>query len=277
MRRQCDIAFTKMHGLGNDFIVLDARERPFELGEKALRSLADRKRGVGCDQVLVIDPASNGAHADMRIFNSDGSPAQACGNGTRCVARLLMDEAGTDMLTIRTVAGNLACTRQDGIVTVDMGKARDHWADILLASAADTDRLDITEGPLSGPVAVNIGNPHLVFFVEAVEDVPLATLGPVLEHHPLLPERANIEIVQVLDRTHLRMRVWERGDGITQACGSGACAAAIAAHRRGVADRAVTVTLDGGDLHIVYREDGHALMSGPTAISFTGTLPLGAG
>lgn len=278
MQQERAIPFVKMHGLGNDFVVIDAREQPFAPGETALRSLADRRRGVGCDQILVIGRPANGtADADMAIFNSDGSPAQACGNGTRCVASLLMDEAASDAITIHTVAGDLACTRSGGIVTVDMGPARTDWADIPLASPADTLNLDITQGPLAAPVAVNIGNPHLVFFVEDAEAVDLPAHGPVLEHHPMLPERANIEIVQVLDRSHLRMRVWERGDGITQACGSGACASAVAAHRRGLADSSVTVTLDGGDLLIEVRGDGHVLMSGPTALSFTGAFTLADG
>ena len=278
MQERHGIPFVKMHGLGNDFVIIDARARAISLSETSLRTLADRRRGVGCDQVLIIDPpADGGVAAGMRIYNADGSPAQACGNGTRCVASLLMDEAGADSLVICTVAGPLACTRADGIVTADMGPTRGGWDEIPLAKPADTDRLDIAEGPLSGPVAVNIGNPHLVFFVEDAEAVDLATHGPVLERHPMLPERANIEVVQVLAPDRLRMRVWERGDGITQACGTGACAAVVAAHRRGLIGRKATVFLDGGTLDIEFREDGHVLMSGPTALSFTGTFAPEAG
>ena len=274
MREQSAIPFTKMHGLGNDFVVIDARETSFAPDEAKLRFLADRRRGIGCDQVLVIDQPTNGkAAAGMRIYNSDGSPAEACGNGTRCVASLLMDEAGRESLTIETVAGALACARHGGAVTVDMGLARTDWSDIPLAGPADTDRLDITEGHLAFPVAVNIGNPHLVFFVEDAEAVDLQRFGPILEHHPMLPERANIEVVNVQTPTRLRMRVWERGDGITQACGSGACAAVVAAYRRGLTERTVTVALDGGELEIEYRPDGHVLMTGPIAVSFTGTVP----
>lgn len=271
------IPFVKMQGLGNDFVVIDRRVQPIALDVPELAAIADRRLGIGCDQVLVIDPPANGsAAADMLIFNPDGSPAEACGNGTRCVARLLMDEDGSESLTIRTVAGDLACARSGEAVAVDMGLVRTEWDEIPLSEDADTLNLPIEEDPLSDPVGVNIGNPHLVFFVDDAEAVDLPALGPILEHHSMLPERANIEIVQVLSPTHLRMRVWERSAGITQACGSGACASAVAANRRGLAGKSVTVTLDGGDLGIEWLENGHVLMSGPTAVSFTGSITLPA-
>jgi len=271
------IPFIKMQGLGNDFVVIDRRDREVVLDTQGLAAIADRRLGIGCDQVLIIDPPANGAAADMLIFNPDGSEAEACGNGTRCVARLLMDESGSESLTIRTVAGDLTCARSGTAVAVDMGLVRTEWSDIPLSQAADTLHLPIEQGPLRDPVGVNIGNPHLVFIVDDAEAIDLPALGPILEHHPMLPERANIEVVTVHSPTHLRMRVWERSAGITQACGSGACASAVAAIRRGLAERSVTVTLDGGDLGIEWLENGHILMSGPTAVSFTGSITLPAG
>ncbi|MEM1400732.1 MAG: diaminopimelate epimerase [Pseudomonadota bacterium] len=266
------IDFIKMQGLGNDFVIIDARDEPLRLDESGLVEIADRRLGVGCDQVLVIDPPANGAAADMRIFNPDGSAAEACGNGTRCVARLLMEEKAAEALTIRTVAGDLICEKTDRGVRVDMGLARTEWNEIPLRAPVDTLYVPVEQGPLKNPVAVNVGNPHLVFFVDDVDAIDLPMLGPLLEHDPILPERGNIEIVQVLARDHLRMRVWERSAGITRACGSGACAAAVAAHRRGYADRASRVTLDGGDLYLEWLENGRVTMTGPTAISFTGSF-----
>lgn len=268
------LAFTKMHGLGNDFVVLDGRVRPLGIGAAEARAIGDRRTGIGFDQLLIMEPAKNGdADLYMRILNPDGSEAQACGNGTRCVAARVMDEIGADALKIETVAGVLDATRDgDGIVTVDMGPANLDWADIPLAEARDTLHLGIDHGPLSDPVAVNIGNPHMVFVVDDADAVDVAGLGPDLERHPLYPERTNVEFVSLLGDDRIRMRVWERGAGITRACGSGACAAAVAVNRRGLTGRAVEVVLDGGPLGIVWRDDGHVLMSGPTATSFAGTL-----
>lgn len=266
--------FIKMHGLGNDFVVLDARRQPeiATLSAAAWRRIADRRRGVGCDQVIVLEPDAQ-ADLFMRIRNSDGGEVEACGNATRCVAHLVMTETGRDSAHLRTVAGTLSATRDpSGTIAVDMGPARTDWHEIPLATPQDTLSLALSAGPLSQPVAVNMGNPHAVFFVDDVAAVDLDTLGPTLEHDPLFPQRANIEVVEVIDRTHLRMRVWERGVGITQACGTGACAALVAAVRRGLADRRAEVALDGGPLVITWAADGHVHMAGPTARSFSGTL-----
>ncbi len=268
------LEFIKMHGLGNDVVVIDGRDRPVALGPAAARAIADRRTGVGCDQLIVIEPPRNG-HADaaLRILNADGGEVEACGNGTRCVALLLMREKRTDRVAIETTAGLLqAAAAGGGLVVVDMGPARLDWRDIPLAGPADTLRLDLALGPLRDPVAVNIGNPHAVFFVPDAEAIDLAALGPQLERHPLFPQRANIEVATVLSPTRIRMRVWERGAGITRACGSGACATAVAAARRGLAERTVEVALDGGTLAIEWRADGHVLMTGPAAISFAGAL-----
>ncbi len=266
--------FIKMHGLGNDFVVVDARREPFVLDAATARAIADRRLGVGCDQVIVLEPPVNGA-ADvfMRVHNADGGEVGACGNATRCVASLVMEEAAEAACTIETLAGLLSATPAGpGLVAVDMGPARCGWRDIPLAREMETLHLDLALGPLSGPTAVNVGNPHAVFFVEDGEAIDLAELGPRLEHHGLFPERANIGVAQVTGENRLRLRVWERGVGLTQACGTGACGAAVAAHRRGLTGRAVEVRLDGGTLSIAWRHDGHVLMTGPVATSFTGLL-----
>lgn len=266
--------FLKMHGLGNDFVVLDTRRNGLALTPAQVRAITDRRRGVGCDQLIVLEkPRSRLSDAWMTIYNPDGSQSGACGNATRCVAWLLMNESGRDKVVIETIAGLLdGEARGDRLVCVDMGPARLDWRDIPLAEAADTLHLDIAAGPLARPAAVSMGNPHAVFFVDDAAAIDLAALGPVLEHHPLFPERTNVEIVQVLSRETLRMRVWERGAGITQACGSGACAALVAAARRGLTGRKADVVLDGGTLSIEWLPDDHVLMTGPVALSFAGRL-----
>jgi diaminopimelate epimerase len=270
-----ELPFRKMHGIGNDFVVLDTRARPLELTTKAARSLADRRWGVGCDEILIIERPRNGGDAFMGVRNADGSVAEQCGNGVRCVADVLMNELGKTQLTIETLGGPVHATRAaGGLVAIDMGVAKTEWRDIPLAEARDTLHLGIAEGPLRDPVGVSMGNPHAVFFVPDAEGIDLKTVGPRLEHHALFPERANIEVVQVLSPTHLRMRVWERGSGITQACGTGACASLVAAVRRGLSARQAKVTLDGGDLAIEWRADGHVIMTGPVAYSFEGVWRL---
>ena len=265
------LPFRKMHGIGNDFVVLDARKHALDLTMDRARQIADRRFGIGCDEILIIEPARNGADAFMGVRNADGSTAESCGNGARCVADMLMRETGKSAVVLETLGGPIAATRaKNGHVTIDMGNARTDWRDIPLAESCDTLHLPVTEGPLSDPVGVSMGNPHAVFFVSDVAVVDLANLGPRLERHALFPERANIEVVQVMSPTHLRMRVWERGSGITLACGTGACASAVAAVRRDLCRRAVTVTLEGGDLHIEWRSDGHVIMTGPTADVFSG-------
>lgn len=291
------VPFLKMHGLGNDFVVIDARTAtdlsgPHGIAAPAARRIADRRRGVGCDQLITLEqpPAGSGADLFMRIRNPDGSEAQACGNATRCVGAIIMDEIGRDRLTIQTLGGLLRAERDARrTVTVDMGPAYLDWNDIPVALPCDTLTLpldpqsiigpdpgdaDLSPWLTGGPVGVGMGNPHAVFLVEDVGAVPLDRIGPRVETHPLFPERTNVEFVQVMSRGRLRMRVWERAAGITQACGSGACAALVAAVRRGVAERTADVVLDGGTLTISWREDGHVMMSGPVATSFSGTIPV---
>ena len=264
-----------MHGLGNDFVVLDNRDGSFSLNLEQARTIADRRLGVGCDQLLIMKPAtSEGADVFMEIRNTDGSEAEACGNGTRCVAAHLMDESGNDAINIQTVAGILPAVRHTaGMVSVDMGPANLGWSDIPLASKVDTLNVDVTAGPLSDAVAVNMGNPHAVFFVDDAEAVDVDKWGAELEHDPMFPERANIEVVSAIGPDRFRMRVWERSVGITRACGSGACAVGVAAHRRGMAGRKTEIVLDGGSLFIEWREsDGHVLMAGPTARVYDGVF-----
>jgi diaminopimelate epimerase len=268
------IPFVKMHGLGNDFVVIDARRAAFPLDEARARAIADRRTGIGCDQLILIEPAQdNAADVFMRIHNADGGEVEACGNGTRCIASLVMEESGADRLTIETVAGLLE-TRSagNGRVSVDFGPARVAWRDIPLASEQDTLHVDLRLGTLSDPVCTNIGNPHATFFVADAEAIDLEALGPRLEHDPIFPERANIGVAQLIGPDRLRFRVWERGVGVTRACGTGACAALVAAARRGLTGREATVVLDGGALDIAWRADGHVLMTGPVATSFRGTF-----
>jgi diaminopimelate epimerase len=270
------VPFLKMHGLGNDFVVLDARCDAIAIDAAAVRALADRHTGIGCDQLIVLEPPRHpAAQLFMRIRNPDGSEAEACGNATRCIARLLHEETGDRRARIETVAGLLAAeVLGDGRVAVDMGPARTDWRDIPLARGEDTDHVDLALGPLSEPVCTNIGNPHATFFVEDIAAIDLAALGPILEQHALFPQRANIGVAEVCDRRHLKLRVWERGAGLTRACGSAACAAVVAAHRRGLAARQALVELDGGALDIRWRDDGRVIMTGPAALSFEGTFDL---
>jgi diaminopimelate epimerase len=257
--------FVKMHGCGNDFVILDERARPLGITPAHAVALADRHTGIGCDQLIVLEP---GNPVFMRIYNPDGSQAGACGNATRCVADILMRETGRDEVTIRTISGDLPATRRaDGVLEVDMGPARLDWTDIPLARPMDTLRLDLP----GEPAAVSMGNPHVTYFDADLDSI--AERGPRLEHDPLFPQRANIGFVQVIDPGTIRLRVWERGAGLTLACGSGACATLVNAHRRGLTHRRAQVLVDGGALDITWRDDGHVLMAGPIATVFTGTLP----
>jgi diaminopimelate epimerase len=261
------LPFMKMHGLGNDFVVIDARARDVVVPPALAVALADRHRGVGFDQLAVMraDP-----DADVRLdfLNADGSESAACGNATRCIARHIMDETGVVSLTLRTARGMLAARDAGGGLTaVNMGQPRWDWRDIPLARDCDTLHL-----PIPGdPVATNMGNPHCTFFVNDAGAVDLVAFGPAHEHHPLFPQRTNVQVVQVLAPDHLRMRVWERGTGVTLASGSSSCAVAVAAARRGLTGRRVTITLDGGDIAVDWADDG-VWMTGPTAHVFSGTL-----
>ena len=285
-----EIPFTKMHGLGNDFVVLDARNGALGdrvVGAPAARAIADRRTGIGCDQLIILEAPDDGpsagnptgdAEAFMRIRNADGGEVEACGNATRCIGALLMGETGRDRAVIRTAADLLTATRTPdqaarGLVTVDMGVPRFEWDRIPLSVETDTLHLDLARGPLSDPAAASMGNPHATFFVEDAVAAPIAVLGPELEVDSIFPERANIGVAQIIGLDRMRLRVWERGAGLTPACGTGACAAVVNAHRRGLSGRRMIVIVDGGTLEIDWRDDNRVYMTGPAVTSFTGLLP----
>lgn len=264
--------FLKMHGLGNDFVILDGRGALPALSPESIRKISHRNFGVGCDQLIIMEPSTK-ADVFMRIYNPDASESGACGNATRCVASLIMKETGREAVTIETISGVLPCTRSGNLVTVNMGQPRLEWQEIPLAAQADTSNVQLGSEGISNPVCVNMGNPHAVFFVDEAEAVAIERIGPKFERDPIFPKRANIEFVEVLDRTHVRARVWERGAGVTLACGSGACAVAVAGVRRGLTARKVTVTMDGGDLQLEWREaDNCVYMTGPVALVYKGNL-----
>jgi diaminopimelate epimerase len=274
--------FLKMNGLGNDFVVVEARTAPFSPTAEEVRAIASRDGGVGCDQLIAIEPPSpreeGGADARVRFWNADGEEVSACGNGTRCVGWLLMQASGKDEAVIDTKAGRLFARRAgERLVSVDMGEPRLDWREIPLAAEQDTGALAVTlyDHPAltAPPGCVSMGNPHVVFFVENLETAPITAAGPVIERHPLFPEHVNVGFAQVIDRNHIRLRVWERGAGLTKACGTGACAALVAAARRDLVDRTATMVLDGGELLIEWRDDNHVIMTGPAAVDFAGELP----
>lgn len=256
----------KMHGLGNDFVVLDGRDTPVSMVPKLARGLADRHFGVGCDQIAVISKGAQDAH--LTFYNADGSLSAACGNATRCIARHLMDQTGQDALALTTDRGTLAAEdRGDGVTAVNMGLPMLRWDEVPLAEEMDTLKL-----PIDGaPTATGMGNPHCTFFVDDLASIDLEARGTEIERHPLFPERTNVQFVEVGDRGHMRLRVWERGVGVTLASGSSSCAATVAASRRDLTDRRVNVTLDGGTLEVEWRDDG-VWMAGRTMHVFDGVL-----
>lgn len=264
------LSFAKMHGLGNDFVVIDVRAQPVAMTDTLARALADRQTGIGCDQLILIG-ASDRADVSMRIFNQDGSEVAACGNATRCVPLFV----GRDVL-IETKAGLLRAGSAGDQVTVDMGLPRFGWDEIPLAYAMDTLTMPASWEDLPAPAAVNVGNPHVVFFLDDLDAVDLARLGPLIETDPLFPERVNVNFAQMVGENHIRLIVWERGAGFTRACGTGACATAVAAIRRKLAAGPVRVSLPGGDLVIDWTPGGTISMTGPAAHVFDGTIDLDA-
>ena len=261
------IAFTKMHGLGNDFVMLDARAQDLpEMTGALAAALADRKTGIGCDQLILIEPSET-ADLRMRIFNADGGEVEACGNAARAVG-LLHGAAAT----VETLGGVLQTSLTEAGVAVDMGPPRFSWEEIPLAYAMDTLSMPVAWEELANPIAVNVGNPHVIFFVDDCDAVDLARLGPLIEHDPLFPNRVNVNVAAVTARDAISLRVWERGVGETRACGTGACATAVGAMRRGLADRKVIVTLSGGPLSIEWNENQGITMTGQAAESFRGNF-----
>jgi diaminopimelate epimerase len=273
------LPFRKMNGLGNAFAVFDARERPVRFPPEAIRALG-ADGAIGFDQMITLERSPKHADVFMRIHNKDGGEVDACGNATRCVGWLVMGENGAKTASIETNAGMLSAFDAGAaeMISVDMGKPRFGWREIPLAKAFDDTRtIDLSFGPvdapiLSSPSAVGMGNPHAIFWVDDVDKIDLARIGPILEHHPLFPERANISLAHVTARDAITVKTWERGVGITKACGTAACAAAVAAVRKGLSDHAVTVTLPGGPLRIEWREDGHVIMTGPVETEFEGVV-----
>jgi len=271
--------FVKMNGCGNDFVVVDALSRPFAPTADEARAIADRGSGQGCDQLIAIEP-SDSADAFMRVWNADGGPVETCGNALRCVGWMLMEAGGRDRVTIDTLGGPTVATRAGPRrITVDMGAPRLDWTEIPLAEEMDTRGIELQVGPIDAPVlhtpgAVSMGNPHVVFFIDHVpDDAFVRATGSLIEHHPLFPKGVNVGFAHVEARDRIRLRVWERGAGLTKACGTGACAALVACARRGLTDRAAKVVVDGGELHIAWDEaTSHVLMTGPVEVERTGTL-----
>ncbi len=260
------LSFMKMHGLGNDFVVIDQRGSDVLMTADLARALGDRHRGVGFDQLALINTSTE-ADVELIFYNSDGSTAGACGNATRCIAHHEMDRTGAAAMSLKTERGVLSARQQGELTSVNMGAPLLDWQDIPLAQEMDT-----LELPIDGkPTATGMGNPHCTFFVEDAETVDLESFGAAHELHPLFPERTNVQVVSLLGKDHLRMRVWERGVGVTLASGSSSCAATVAAHRRGLTGRKVAIELDGGPIEIDWREDG-VWMTGATAHVFTGHL-----
>ena len=277
--------FVKMNGAGNDFVVVNALETPFAPTAEQARAIADRETGQGCDQLIAIEPSANpqsGADAFMRVWNADGGSVETCGNALRCVGWILMQSTGKDRVVIDTVAGpTTARQEQDGRVTVDMGAPRLDWSQVPLDEAMDTRGIELQVGPIDDPVlhtpgAVSMGNPHVVFFMDhAPNDAFVRGTGSLVEHHPRFPEGVNVGFAHVVARDRIRLRVWERGAGLTKACGTGACAALVAAARRGLAGRTAVIEVDGGELGIDWDEaTDHVLMTGPVEVERTGTLSI---
>ena len=272
--------FRKMNGLGNDFVVFDARKRSLAMDEAKARAIADRKTGIGCDQLIVLEPSAR-ADVTMRIWNNEGGEVESCGNATRCIADILFEEKKASRATIDTKGGFLVAEKGgDRLVTVDMGAPRFDWQDIPLSEKFhDTRYIDLHVGPVEAPLidrpsVVNVGNPHCIFWVKDLDVVDLAKIGPMLEHHPLFPRRANITLARIDARDRVVIKVWERGAGLTKACGTAACAVMAAGFRLKRLDAKATITLPGGDLFMAIREsDGHVMMTGPVEYEFEGDLP----
>jgi diaminopimelate epimerase len=277
--------FAKMNGLGNNICVLDARVDSMPLTAEIVTALADPSQGLGFDQMMVLEAPRNPlADVFATIWNADGSVVSACGNGTRCVAWYLMRESGLDHMVIETAAGLLGASRAgDFAISVDMGEPRLDWQEIPMSERMDTMRIELQVGPLDdpimhGPGCVSMGNPHVVFFVQDAEIAPVKEIGPMIEHHPLFPEGVNVGFAEIIARDHIRLRVWERGAGLTKACGTGACAALVAAVRRRLSDRVARVQVDGGDMTIEWRaSDNHVIMTGPVELEAEGTIGAMAG
>lgn len=274
------IPFVKMNGAGNDFVVVNALQGDFSPSDDCVRAWADRQAGEGFDQLIAIEP-SDRADAFMRVWNADGGSVETCGNALRCVGWMLMQASGSDQVRIDTLGGpTLARRAGPDRITVDMGSPRLDWTEIPLAEEMDTRGIELQVGPIDAPIvhtpgAVSMGNPHVVFFTDRLDDGFVTGAGSLIEHHPLFPEGVNVGFAHVLAPNRIRLRVWERGAGLTKACGTGACAALVACARRGLTGRQATIAVDGGELEIDWEEaSGHVLMTGPVEVERTGVLAL---
>ncbi len=271
-----DRQFVKMHGLRNDFVIVDGRKEPYRPGVEEIVRICDRREGVGGDELVVVESPRSEAQAFVRIFNPDGREAEACGNASRCVGWLLLEESDRDEVRIETLGGVLSCRRAgEKRVTVEMGRVRTGWQEIPLSHEMDTLHLGIGIGPLQDPVGMNIGNPHAVFFVDDLAAVDLTRYGPKLQKDPLFPEEANIGVAQLIDPKTLRLSVWERPGTLTTACGTGACVAVAAAHRRGLTtEKRMTVVMAAGSVEIELQGKDTAVMTGPVEVCYSGYLPV---
>ncbi len=267
--------FLKMHGLGNDFVIFDARNQHMKLNQDSVKYISNRKTGIGCDQIAIINPAkSKDTDCFMLIYNADGGEVGACGNVTRCVASFLMKDLNKDKVLIETIEDILICTKSDNDnITVDMGIPRVKWDEIPLSKEVDTLNLNLSKDNVSNPTAVSVGNPHCVFMVENIDNIDIEKLGSYFENHELFPERTNVEFIKIIDRNTIRMKVWERGTGVTKSCGTGACGSFVAAHRKGLVGDKAKLILDGGELEIsINNETGHIFMKGAATYVFKGDI-----
>ena len=270
-----NVEFIKMHGLGNDFVIIDQRKKMIEISKEIINRLSDRKSGAGCDQLITINEKTADDHdVYIKIFNSNGDQAEACGNGTRCVAKLLFEEQNNTELRIKSDAGILLAKKIDNQnISVNLGRLSNYWKDIPLANETDTLNIPITVDGFSSGIAVNVGNPHIVFIGQNLHTVDMSSIGPKIENHKLFPNKTNVEIIEIIDEKKIRMRVWERGVGNTLACGSGACAAVYAGKLKKLLKDKVEVVLERGSLFISI-ENNNAIMSGPAEISYRGNIEV---
>lgn len=264
--------FIKMHGLGNDFVVIDSTKNQYVINKESVQKISDRRLGIGCDQLIEMKHSEK-EDIFMKIYNSDGSEAEACGNAARCVAGLLFASSPKKEVSIETIAGVIqAESEENGLIKVDMGKPKFFWKDIPLSM--EKEKIDFKNLSLKNGLAINMGNPHVVFFVNDINKINISEIGPLIENNSLFPEKVNVEICQILNKNKIRALVWERGAGKTLACGSGACASLVAAHENKLSNPKAEIVLDGGSLNITWNvnSNNHVIMSGPIAVSFLGDL-----
>lgn len=267
------LQFTKMHGLGNDFIIFDGRKKKIAFTKVAIAKLSDRYTGVGFDQLLIIREPKKTAHVYVEIYNANGNKVESCGNGIRCVAALMMEELGLDAVSLETMSGTTHAKHSGNEnISVNMGIPKLTWSEIPLQTKNDISDVNLVIDNLPRPVAVNMGNPHIIFFVDDIDTIEITRLGPVIENHPLFPQKTNVEFAQILDHNNIRMKVWERDAGMTMACGTGACAVGVASVLRGLSNNKIKVELDGGCLFIEWQDNKEVIMTGPISVVFTGII-----